>query len=281
MTAARVLVTGATGLLGPYLAEAAAALGPVVTSGRRGGERPCDLTDGEAVAGLVKEVGPGVVLHAAAMTDVDGCQADPEMADRVNRGAVETLARCLAPAARLIMISTDQVYPDTPGPHGEGEAAPVNAYGRSKLAGERAALERNNTLVARTNLFGPSRTPARASLSDFVAERLAAGEPLTLFEDVLFSPLHMATLGALTVECAEAGLTGIFNLASREGMSKLHFGLAVAKRLGLSTASARAGLAADIGKRAPRPSDLRMDVTRIEEALGRPMPTLAEEIERL
>jgi len=274
-----VLVTGATGLLGPYLVEAAGAA--VVTSGRRGGDIACDLTDPSAVARMVGEVQPRLVLHAAAMTDVDACEAAEEEALRVNRDATANLAAALDVGARLVQFSTDQVYPDVPGPHREGSEAPVNAYGRSKLAGEQAALAHPRALSLRVNFFGPSRTPGRASLSDFVAGKLAAGEAVTLFRDSLFSALHMATVAALAFDCVRAGLAGVYNLGSRAGTSKLDFALAVARHLGLATATARPGNAADIPGRTPRPADLRMDVGRIESALGRPMPTLAEEIEKL
>lgn len=276
-----VLVTGASGLLGPYLVEAAAVLGHVVATGRGGGDRPCDLTDREAVSAMLADVRPDLVIHAAGMTDVDSCEADEEAANRVNRDGTTHLADFLPAKAKVVYVSTDQVYPDTPGPHAEGEEAPVNVYGRSKLAGEKAVLSRSESLVLRTNLFGPSRMPGRASLSDFVATKLAAHEPVTLFRDVLFSPLHMATLASLLVDCVKEGLRGVYNLGSRGGMSKLEFGLAVARRLGLSTASVTPGDAVHVPGRAPRPADLRLVVERIEGALGRVMPTLNQEISKL
>ena len=91
----------------------------------------------------------------------------------------------------------------------------------------------------------------------------------------------METAAALIVSAATAGLAGVYNLGSRAGMSKLDFGLEVARRLGLSTESASPGDASAIPGRASRSADLRMDVTRIEAALGQTMPTLREEIAKL
>jgi dTDP-4-dehydrorhamnose reductase len=281
VTGPRVLVTGATGLLGPYLMEAASRRGPAMASARCGGDRPCDLTDRAAVEALVREVDPDVVLHATGLTDVDRCEREPSLAYALNRDAAANLAAVLPPGSQLVYISTDQVYPDVPGPHVEGTEDPVNVYGRSKLAGERAALAHRRALVLRTNFFGPSRTPARESLSDFVARNLAAGRPVALFEDVWFSPLHMQTVADLVTAAVEFGLVGVFNLASRDGMSKKEFGLAVARRLGLDTARAAPAKARDIPGRAPRTADLRLDVRLIEAALSRSMPSLIAEIERL
>ena len=275
------LVTGASGLLGPYLVEAAARVGEAVGLSRRGAFA-CDLEQRQSVRRAVGEIGPDIVIHAAALTDVDRCEREPEAADRINRTVVNNLVDALPRNCRLVHISTDQVYPDGSGPYREGAEEPVNIYGRSKLAGERAALRHPDTLVLRTNLFGPSRTPGRQSLSDFVAESLAAGRATTLFRDVLFSPLHMATLARVTMEAVLVGeLRGIYNLGSRDGMSKRDFGLAVATHLGLSTATVRDGLSTKVPARAPRPLDLRLDVRRIEAALGRRMSTLQEEIEKL
>lgn len=269
----RTLVTGATGRLGPYLARAAAVAGEVVTTSRSGG---CDLTDQAAVARLLADVDPSVVLHAAAMTDVDACEARPDEADALNRAAVEHLARHLPSGRPLVLISTDQVYPDSAGPHGEDRVGPVNIYGKSKLAGESAALERSDSLVLRVNFFGPP-----GSLSDFFVRAFAAGRPVTLFDDVWFSPLRAETLAGLVVQAAAAGLTGVFNVGSRDGMTKAQFALALAAHAGLPTTSATVARSSALAGRAPRPLDLRMDVTRFERALNLTLPTLAEEIASL
>lgn len=275
-----MLVTGSGGLLGPYLLERARASGTreVVATTLRSGDRPCDLTDRAAVDALIASVSPTHVIHTAAYTDVDGCERDPQKADTLNRLAVANLAAALPASARLVQVSTDQVYPDAPGLHREGNEGPVNAYGRSKLAGEAAALVRPNSVAVRVNFFGPSRTPGRKSLSDFVVESLRAKKTITLFEDVLFSPLHVATLAGLLVEIATGTMTGAFNLGCNNGTSKAAFGLDVARNEGLSTDTVTIGSSSSVAMRAPRPRDLRMDVSRIEAALGRAMPDLAHEI---
>ena len=279
--ARRWLITGATGLLADYLVAAAGERGEVVTTARAGADRDCDLSDRAATGALLDDVAPEIVVHAAGLTDVDCCEREPAAAFAANRDAAANLAASLPEPGRLIVISTDQVYPDTPGPHREDVTGPVNTYGRSKLAGEIAALARQNTAVLRTNFFGPSRTERRQSLSDFVVSSLGQGKPVTFFADVLFSPLHMSTLVGLIVAVAESDLVGVFNAGCRNGMSKADFALAVAKHLQLQTESATIGKSSAFGGRAPRTADLRMDVTRIENALGRPMPTLTREIERL
>jgi dTDP-4-dehydrorhamnose reductase len=279
--AKRWLITGATGLLSDYLIEACGRRGGVTTTARSGGDRRCDLTDGAAVRALLSEVAPDFVVHAAGLTDVDRCEREPDEAMAVNRDAGANIAAALSPSAGLVFVSTDQVYPDTSGPHAEDVVEPVNVYGRSKLAGEQAILQHPGALVLRTNFFGPSRRDGRASLSDFVIRSLRARQNATFFSDILFSPLHMATLGALVVEGAERGMTGIYNAGCRNGASKAEFALAVARHKGLQTETSRIGSSTVMPDRAKRPSDMRMAVGRIEQALGRPMPTLDQEVAKL
>jgi dTDP-4-dehydrorhamnose reductase len=275
------LITGGAGLLAPFLARAGRNCGRIALSCRRAGDYPSDLANCEEVVELLETARPDVVIHCAAMTDVDGCERDPEAADRGNRLTSENLAAALPPDRQLIYISTDQVYPNVSGPHLEGTEDPVNAYGRSKLAGERAALAHPNGLALRTSFFGPSQTPGRKSLSDFIVDSLKAHKPITLFGDVLFTPLHAETLASMIFEISGRGLRGVYNLASREGFSKADFGLGIAAHLGLQTATATIGTSANQPGRALRTTDLRLDPGRLEAALGRKLPALQEEIEKL
>jgi dTDP-4-dehydrorhamnose reductase len=241
----------------------------------------CDLADRQALRALLGTVVPDVVIHAAGFTDVDACESAPQQAFAINRDLTASLVRALAPATRLVFISTDQVYPDTQGPHAEHEAAPVNVYGRSKLAGEQAALAHPRTLVLRTNFFGPSLTQQRQSLSDFVVGSLSEGKSVTFFDDILFSPLHMTTLTSLIVELVARGLNGTFNAGCRDGKSKADFACAVARHKKLPTDKARVGSSASLPGRAPRAHDLRLDVSHLETCVGRSMPTWEQVIAKL
>lgn len=277
----RVLLLGATGLLGPYLGDAAAALGSVTRSGFRGGDVACDATDPAALAALVGDATPDLTVNAIGYTDVDGCENDPALADRLNRQVVANIVAAAPADATLLHISTDQVYPGTDAPYGEDVTDPINEYGRSKRAGETEALRHPNALVLRVNFFGPSQTPGRKSLSDWMIASLANGDPMTLFEDSLFSPLHLESVGRFAMQAVERGLRGVYNLGCRDGASKADFGYAIARHLGLDAGNASRGISADMPGRARRPKDMRMDVGRIEAALGCAMPTLGDEIRRL
>ena len=278
----RILVTGATGLVAPYVVEAALGAGwEVVTTSRSGGDIRANLENWLETKKLITTVCPDAVIHAAAMTDVELCEASPARAFNANAFAVRNLAFALPIDCQFVYISSDQVYPDMPGPHSEGDEAPVNQYGRSKLAGEWAAFTHRKTCVLRTNIFGSSRTAGRSSLSDFMIMSLSSGRSVTLFADVLFSPIHLSTLANVLIEVTERSLIGVFNAGSHDGISKAEFGLSIAKSLGVSTRFIDIGTSDRIMGRAPRPHDMRLNVRRLEEAMGWHFSTLQEELSKL
>ena len=276
-----ILIAGASGLFGPYLVAAANRHDQAIGLSRRGPDIRCDLLDADQVTATLARLQPDVVIHAAALTNVDECEAQPSRADALHRQSVATIAAALSPSATLVYISTDQVYPDTPGPHREPDTNPVNIYGSSKLAGEAAALTHPGALIVRTNLFGPSLTAGRHSLSDFMVERLRSGQSLTLFRDAWFSPLHMGTLADTLIKMIERGLRGVYNVGCRDGATKMAFGLAIARHLGIAADNIDIVDAASLAGRVRRAKDLRMDVSKLEQALGAPLPTLLEEVAKL
>jgi dTDP-4-dehydrorhamnose reductase len=133
------LVTGAAGQLGADVCAVLAGAGIAHTALRRA---DLDVTDPEAVKNAV--AGHDVVVNTAAWTDVDGAESDEAAATAVNGAGVRHVAAaCAATGARLLHVSTDYVFPgNAASPYAEDDpTAPINAYGRSKLAGERAVRE--------------------------------------------------------------------------------------------------------------------------------------------
>ena len=130
----RIFITGAQGQLGRALL-AQFADGAVFP-----GDLPeCDITDRACVAQAVSQFEPDVVVHAAAMTDVDGCARDPDAAYRVNALGTQNVAlACQSAGCPMLYVSTNEVFDGSKTePYLEFDAAnPINAYGRSKLAGE-------------------------------------------------------------------------------------------------------------------------------------------------
>jgi len=277
----RVLLLGAYGYLGAILSPVIEQFGfEVIRQGRStDAQLPLEPTDARALDEAVKKTRPDFIVNLVAATNVDECEADPALADRVNVGVVRNIAEVAGnPGIRFIQISTDQVY-NGPGPHVENDVDPVNIYARTKLLGEQEATA-VGALILRTNIVGPALHPDRVSFSDWLIGQLQAERPLTLFTDVLFSPLEALDLARLIAHAIDSKLSGTFNLGSRDGLSKADFGLGLATELGLENANIRLGKVADAGLKAPRPTDMRMNCSKFQTETGIELPTIAETIRR-
>lgn len=278
----RILVTGSTGFLGPYLVKAFSDLGDIIETSRTSADYQCNLTQEAYVRMMMEYANPDIIIHAAALTDIEECKKDPSRAIEVNCKATENLVRHAPLGCRFIYISTDMVY-SGPGPHRENSRSesPLNMYGLSKYMGEFAAAKHGNHLIVRTNMFGFARSERKSSLVDFLIQKFKSGTTVQLFNDSFFSPLSATTLCRYLEKMARTDLTGIYNLGSTGGMSKLKFGLMLANELGLPTHNAVMTSAASIPDRAPRPLDTRLDITRIESRFGFTLPTLESEIKAM
>jgi dTDP-4-dehydrorhamnose reductase len=278
----RVLVVGARGMLGSSLCPRLEAAGHVVMrQSREGGlDLQFNPSDAQAWHSVLSDQRPETVVNLAAATDVDRCETNPQWAYDANVGPVMAFVRAAYDCRQrphLVHISSDQVY-DGAGPHREDTARPCNVYALSKLTAELAIRDYPST-VLRTNFFGASRSPDRRSFSDWIVDSLRTEEPITMFNDVLFSALHLDSLSNVVARALELRPCSTFNVGSADGISKAEFALALAERLGLSTAALRVGAITDVRLRARRPLDMRMDNVRFEQAFGMSAPTMSGQID--
>jgi dTDP-4-dehydrorhamnose reductase len=218
------MITGGNGMLAQALSNVLGARGhEAVPFGRAA----LDVTDADAVHAAVRRVGPDAVVQCAAYTRVDDAEHEEAMAARVNADAVAHVAvACREARARLVCPSTDYVFdgmatapipPDAP-------AAPINAYGRSKLAGEANAALSGDALVVRTSwLYGGGGK----NFVSTILGRARAGQPLRVVHDQLGAPTWTHSLSTMIVGLLEvAAPAGVYH-ATNAG-STTWYGLACA-----------------------------------------------------
>jgi dTDP-4-dehydrorhamnose reductase len=225
----RILITGANSQLGCELQRVLGGHDLVLGIWPR-----FDLLTNEADA-FIAAACPEAVIHAAAYTDVDGAEREPERAMVVNAQGTERVARATAKAGgRLIYLSTDYVFDGRKGsPYVEtDEANPLNVYGRSKLEGERLALAHcPNTLVVRTAwMYG-------AQGKNFVKTimRLAAGQAeLRVVADQRGCPTHAGDLAEALAHMLDLNLRGVVHATGAGDCTWYEFACAVVSHTGAS-----------------------------------------------
>lgn len=284
----RLLVTGASGLLGLNLALEAAASYEVVGLVHNqillepGFETvELDLLDYAAVVDALDEIKPDWIVHCAALADLDACERQPALAQQLN---AELPGRLAAEAAkrglRFLHISTDAIFDGTKGDYVETDAPnPLSVYGKTKRLAELAVKAAHpQWLIVRPNLFGWSASGNR-SLAEFFYNNLAAGIPVKGFTDRIFSPLFVGDLARIMLALLEKDAHGIFHAGSSNAISKYDFGVAIATRFGFDPELVRPEETS--GNTAARSKDLSLKSAKLTRQIGQRLPSVSEGIERL
>ena len=206
----RILVTGAGGQLGSEFSS----LLPGSTTRLLARDR-LDVRDAGAVDEAMSAFAPELVIHAAAMTDVDACETDPEGARTVNAVGAENVARaCRDAGAAMVYISTTYVFDgEKTAPYDESDKTnPINVYGATKLDGEEAVrrLLEHHYLVRTSTLYGRRRRNFVTALAEAAGTR----EQLRYVDDQRVTPTSTADLAAAIMELVEAGSFGTYHLVN-------------------------------------------------------------------
>lgn len=270
----RVLITGAEGQLGRELLEAFAALDATGL-----GHDRLDVADRDAVLGAVTGLRPDLIVHAAAWTAVDACEADPDRAFAVNtlgcRHVAEAARRV---GAHVVAVSTDYVFDGTKdAPYDEwDEPNPRSVYGRSKLAGERE-LDPGSTVVRTSWVFGRHG-------GNFVKTvlRLASGPgELRMVDDQRGCPTAADDLAAQIRRLAGERRPGTFHVTNQGATSWCQLAREVLRLAGDDPARVTPIASTELARPATRPTNSVLD-NRALRLSGIPLaPDHREPLERL
>ena len=290
----RILVIGANGLLGSNVVDASTRRGIDVASTvhTKNPEAPSpayrlDIRDTNRFEELLETVSPTAVINCAAMTDVDGCETAEQKAREVNACAPGELAeQCTRRDIDFVHVSTDYVFDGTAqSPYTEdAEPNPIQVYGKTKLAGERAVHEvQEDTLIARLSfVYGVHRV--RDALTGFpawVRDKLADDENVPLFVDQRVTPTRAGHAAEALLELLDQGVTGRVNIGSRSCVSPFEFGEAISRYFQSSSSTLVKTNQNSVERAARRPRYTCLDASRIEKFLGRPEPTLSDDLESI
>jgi dTDP-4-dehydrorhamnose reductase len=285
----RILITGASGLLGLNLALEAAPRHTVFGSVSQHVIKTdafkvvqTNLLAPGAVERLLDTARPNWVIHCAALANIDACEADPLLAQQLNTDLPRTLASHVARSgARLVHVSTDSVFDGLRGNYTEEDVPiPVGMYSRTKLDGERAVAEADPTaIIARVNLFGWSLSGDR-SLAEFFFNNLSRRKSVMGFIDVCFCPLLANDLAGIFIRMLEKGLSGLYHVVSSESLSKYDFGVRLAHRFDLDPGLIDPTPVKRSGLKATRSPNLSLRSDKLARALGESLPRISTGLDK-
>lgn len=292
----RILITGASGLLGVNLAIELArkhlVFGTVFQHDLDPTAVPfqviqCDLLQPGEIERVLEISQPDWVIHCAALADVDACEIHPDRAAQLNTELPRQLASYVArggarqQSIQLVHISTDAVFDGRRGNYSETDSPnPIGVYARTKLAGEQAVFDVNPAaIVARVNLFGWGIT-GRRSLAEFFFYNLQAGKSVMGFTDVFFCPLLANDMADILEKMLDRRLSGLFHLVGSECLSKYEFGVRIARQFGLDASLIQPVSVAQAGLRAARSPNLTLRNDKLAQALEETLPGVSQGLVR-
>ncbi|MDH5542123.1 MAG: dTDP-4-dehydrorhamnose reductase [Nitrospinota bacterium] len=265
----KVIVTGSSGGLGSELCRQIEDKWP-------GSSVPfdrsiADLSRADEIEKGLQDIGgEDLIIHSAAMTDVDGCEKDIESARKINVLSTQSIAEMAKKkGARLVFISSDYVFDGKKeAPYLEGDAPnPLNVYGRTKLEGERVTAQLDDSLIVRTSwLYGNTG-------KNFVKTMLALGEkggPLKVVDDQVGAPTYYPDLAEAILKMVEKEVTGTVHISNSGSCSWYEFAKAIFEEKGMDVKVLPVP-SSEFPRPAKRPANSRLDCGRYAGIAGKPL----------
>ena len=266
-------ITGASGLIGNYLAQTAPQFAPHWRV-RALTRADFDLLDFAAVEREFKKDRPQLVIHCAAITAVADAQKNPALARRVNVEVTQLLAE-LAVDISFAFFSTDLVFDGRKGNYAETDPAnPLHLYGETKLTAEGTVRKNPRHLVVRTSLNGGTSPSGNRAFNEQLRRTMQqAGQGMTLFTDEFRCPIPAVETARAVWELAQKKCAGLYHVAGAEKLSRWEIGELLVQRWPEVTATLKSGSGHDFPG-PPRALDTSLNIAKVQNELSTPLPGL-------
>ena len=239
-----------------------------------------DLSDEHQIIQTLQETKPDRIIHLAAMTGVDLCEAEKELATIINTKATETLVKQAAKLnAFFLYVSTDYVFNGINGMKKEDDITnPLGFYGKSKLAGELVLNKfASNWCIARTSTpFGIH--PTKKSFPLWVKENLEAKKEIPVLVDQFTSPTYVPNLSKMLIEITTRQITGILHVSGATRISRYALAELVADKLHLDKNFLIPTKIDAMNWKAQRPKDSSLDISLAAEILNEKPQTIQQSL---
>ena len=270
----KIFITGGSGLLGSKVAEIALEKEYEVYSGYNshkpefGEPVKFDLANPESVVKAIDEVKPDAIIHSAALTDVDKCEVEKELAYKINVEGTRVVAEMARKVgAFMVYISTDYVFDGSKGMYKEeDETNPINYYGYTKLLGEKYCQD---FCIARTCvIYGAKPASGKVNFALWLINKLENGESVRIITDQYITPTLNTNLAKMLLEIAERKIIGVFHLAGATRVSRFEFAKEIARVFGLDDSLIIPSRMDVINWVAKRPKDSSLDTSKANKFLN-------------
>ena len=287
----RLLITGGSGLMGSKTASISVRKRYETYSGYNDHEATngtpvkLDICDKREVDKAFEKAKPDAVIHAAALTNVDKCEENNELARRVNiRGTKNITEAAEQIKAFLVYVSTDYVFSGEEGSYKEtDEPDPVNNYGLTKLEGEKIVTSSNlEWCIARSSvIYGSTPAAGKDNFVLWVLNKLRNEEPLRIVTDQRVSPTLNTSLAEMTLEILERRLIGVYHLAGATPLNRYEFARLIAETFQLDEGLIAPARSSDMKWLAKRPQDSSLNVEKASKTLDNKPLKIREALNRL
>jgi len=277
----KYLVTGSAGLVGSQVVKDLLKLNHQVYScynqskSQNGIPTKLDLTDQDEIKSVLNKIQPDKIIHLAAMTNVDLCETQQDLAMKINAVATEILGTEASKlGAFFVYVSTDYIFDGKQGMKKENDIPnPLGFYGKSKLEGE-LALNRISSpyAIARTSTpFGLHKT--KKSFPIWVKESLESKKEIHVLTDQFTSPTYVPNLSKMLIEIATREIVGIIHVAGASRISRYNLAELVSDQFSLDKKLLIPANISEMTWKAQRPEDSSLDVSWASEILKeKPQP---------
>jgi dTDP-4-dehydrorhamnose reductase len=278
---AKILITGANGLLGQKTAQIFARESShklVLTDIQDHAEDnqgfeyfPLDITKKEDVKDNVRKHAPEIIINTAAYTNVDGCETERELSWRVNVDAVKHfIIASRIHSSKIIHISTDYIFDGKIGGYDESSKPnPLSYYGKGKLAAENALVTSGvSHAILRTMIIYGTGKNLRPNFALWLLDMLKNNRPVNIVDDQFGQPTIVDDLGLALLRIVDRNKSGIYHVSGSEYLSRLDFALKLAEIFGFDKKLILPAKTSDLNQPAPRPMNSSFILLKAETELG-------------
>ncbi len=279
----RILITGSNGLLGQKLVAQlknhpgfklyATSKGKNRVSQEEGYEfHSLDITNKQEIEQVFESIKPEIIIHTAAMTNVDACELEKELCRKLNVDAVENLVIEAAKyKSHFIQLSTDFIFDGKEGPYDEeAEPAPLSYYGQSKLDAESIvkSYEFPWTIIRTIIVYGIVEDMSRSNIVLWAKSALEKQQELTIVNDQFRTPVLAEDLAKGCIAVAEKTAQGIYNMGGKDFMSVVELVRRVADYYGLNKSYIKEISSESLNQPAKRPPKTGLRIEKAKKDLG-------------